>query len=105
MKCNKHLVLKGDSMMKKETVSKNGADIKKEYYNLFYGGYYDKWNYTTTDDRKLFCNIYEMILEEIEDYNVVKSVGTRVAINDDLRKKEIELKDIISRFEYLGIGL
>ena len=54
----------------------NGTESAKAKCNLLtvrYKAHYDKWN-TESDDRKLFCNIYEQLSEALNAMSEVENL-------------------------------
>lgn len=71
---------------------------KIDYFKLFYEDTYKGWHEKHVDDRQLFCNMYEQILEALESVKEIDNAYIKVAINHKLKKDSEILDNIMSRF-------
>ncbi len=79
--------------------SKSWKRRKLSYLEFFYGDNYKVWNELDLhDDRRLYCNIYELIKEALEslDDNPVNFVC--VAMNKYIEENENIMDRVISNF-------
>ena len=72
-------------------------DTKIKLLNLRYGKYRKAWE-GTSDDRKVFCNIYDMLVEACECMKSVRNNLIHVAFNRQFKEEEETLKEILQRF-------
>lgn len=72
-------------------------DTKIKLLNLLYGKYRKAWE-DTGDDRKVFCNIYDMLIEACECMKSVRNNLIYVAFNRQFKDEEKMLKEILHRF-------
>jgi hypothetical protein len=77
---------------------KQQVERKIKYFKLVTEKYYDKW-VNETDDRKLFCNQYELIIEALEDLKNVNSILLLSSFNIEFSERLKEMEQIIKRFE------
>lgn len=77
-----------------EKVLRKEADIM-----FFYGKEYLEWKDKHRDDRKLYCNIMEGLIEALEDLNKCRSVGMFVAYSRYERAEFKTLDEIKERFK------
>ncbi len=66
-------------------------------HNNKFKAYYDAWQ-NESDDRALFCRLYESILEECENMKKVKSNYINVAFNRLVKEDEEMMNEIVSFF-------
>lgn len=72
-------------------------DTKIKLLNLRYGKCRKAWE-STSDDRKVFCNIYDMLVEACECMKSVSNNLIHVAFNRQFKEEEETLKEILLRF-------
>ena len=60
--------------------------------------YYNRWNGVRSDDRGLFCRLYEIVIEEMENMKKVKSNFINCAFNRQIEKEEEMMRGIVGYF-------
>lgn len=73
------------------------ANLKIELLKINYKKYRETWK-DEQDDRLVFCNTYDMILEACEAMKSVTNNFIWVAFNEHYREEEQLLNDIIKHF-------
>lgn len=65
--------------------------------------YFVEWNTTDIrDDRSLFCNMYNIGLEEFENMKKVKSIFINVAFNEKMQENIDIMESIVECFNSMG---
>lgn len=77
--------------------SVKSAETKKELLKLEFGKERKAWD-GEKDDRGVFCNIYDMLMEALDDMKSVENSFIWVAFNNKFREEEKTLKEIKKRF-------
>lgn len=88
---------KRNCQQRKKLLNGEAMDTKIKLLGLRYGKYRKAWE-DTTDDRKVFCNMYDMLIGACE---CMKSVGNNlihVAFNRQFEDEERSLEKIVQRF-------
>lgn len=70
-----------------------------EYIKRFYSKYYEQWKGIYFDDRNRFCNLYELILNGLEEIPEDPYIYVKCAMNDTIRKDCETLDNIVKYFE------
>lgn len=84
--------------MKKSTVLKK-VDQKRSYLELMFKDCYTIWKSCKyTDDRQLYCNTYEQLMEMLEDLEKCRTIGMICAYNQASEKDIDRLKRIQENF-------
>lgn len=88
--------------MTKSFDNEEASEIRKSLLTSNYndiGRAYLRWsNEDHHDDRRVFVNIINMLLEALEDMKKVSNNTIRVAFNEHYNKITEELEEILSRF-------
>lgn len=77
--------------------SKKSADIKRQHLSFQFGKLRNQFE-CFNDDRKVFCNIYDMLMEAIDAMAIVENNLIWVAFNNEYRKEYSTLQSIADRF-------
>jgi hypothetical protein len=78
----------------------NWRDRKIEYLERLYGRWYEKYSGVNTfDDRRLYCNIYRMILEALKTLPEEPINYVCVAMNKAVEEDVNTLQNIVRNFE------
>ena len=80
--------------MKKHNKS---VEIKRNLLKLSFGDNRKEWE-GLTDDRCIFCNIYDMLIESLEEMENVESNFVWCAFNEKFNEEFKTLKKIKQRF-------
>ncbi|HIJ51316.1 MAG TPA: hypothetical protein HPP54_09740 [Nitrospinae bacterium] len=80
------------------------CDLKKRLLRDKYQATYEEWFGRFSNDKALFCRIYEIILEELENMKGVKSNYIRVAVMNKMAEDNARLDRIIDQFLKLEGG-
>lgn len=82
-----------------ERTSKNWKRRKLSYFEFFYGDNYKTWKELDLhDDRRLYCNIYEQVVDAINSLDDSPVVFVCVAMNKHIEEQENIMDRIISVF-------
>lgn len=83
---------------KKENFDKHWK-LKRQNLVRKYGKMYEAWNSLDVfDDRRMFCNIYEMLLEICDTMRSVKSNYVSLAVTKEVNADTKTMDEIIDRF-------
>lgn len=83
-----------------KTTKVRNVETKRYYLKIMYGRKYEEWRrLVEKDDRYLFCNIYEGLMDMLDDLEYCKSSGMLVAYNRYQKEQEEILKNIIENFK------
>ncbi len=72
-------------------------DTKIKLMELRYGKYRKAWE-DTSDDRKIFCNTYDMLIEACECMKSVRNTLIHVVFNRQFNDEEKTLEEILQQF-------
>ena len=72
--------------------------LKARVFKNKYEAYYNRWNGVRSDDRGLFCRLYEIVIEEMENMKKIKSNYINVAFNRSVEKESETMDDIVGYF-------
>lgn len=72
---------------------------KRSWLRFTYGDYVRQWEGIFNDDRQLFCNMYNQILDAIDDLEFCKNPIMFCAFNDYVKKDYEVMNRIIERFK------
>jgi hypothetical protein len=61
-------------------------------------GYYNRWNGVETDDRAIFCRMYEIIIENANKMRKVNSSYIMCAVNEAIDDDKEKMRETISYF-------
>ena len=80
-----------------------GMELKIWVFKRNFEEYFVEWNTTDIrDDRRLFCNMYNIGLEEFENMKKVKSTFINVAFNEKMQEKIETMESIVEFFNSRG---
>lgn len=82
----------------KKADSKKSADTKRKLLKLNFWKKRKEFEQFSNDDRRVFCNVYDMLMESLEVMESVENNYIWVAFNKKFRIDFEELKEIDSRF-------
>ena len=77
---------------------KSDYERKERLLKLQFQRAYDSWNTVFNDDRLLFCNMYEIMLEACNDMKKVKNNTIAVAFNRYFAEEMETMLRIYNRF-------
>lgn len=77
--------------------TKKDVNNYRDYLRLSFGKQYKIW-LKCADDRKLFCNIYETLMESLDEMENVSNNLVWVAYHEKFREEYQMLKNIKERF-------
>mgnify|MGYP001246484062 CR=1 FL=1 len=60
--------------------------------------YYNRWSEIYSDDRLIFCNVYNKVLESMEYMKKVNNLTIQVAMIEYYAKEEEYLREIVNYF-------
>lgn len=78
-------------------MKKNETATKIEALEMEFREYRDMWS-DCCDDRKVFCNVFDLLEEAIYDMEIVSNIYIRVAFNEKFSQDWNSLEKIVSRF-------
>ena len=83
--------------------SKKNAETKKRLLEFHFGRYYYRWLEEheagpINDDRNIFIGMYEQLVEAIDSMGRMKNSFVWVAFNNQMKKQEAEMCEIVKRF-------
>ena len=79
--------------------SKKSAEIKMNVFTGVFTKYYKQWDAEgVKDDRRVFCNMYEILKEALQASAEVTNNTIWVAFNEYFRKEERIMCEIVKRF-------
>ena len=85
-----------------ERTSKSWKRSKLSYLEFFYGSEYKSWkDLDTHDDRRLYCNTYEQIIDAINSLDDDPHNFVCVAMNKYIEEQENMMDRIIANFNPL----
>lgn len=68
------------------------------HYGAF-GRYYKEWNVEgIRDDRRVFCNLYEIIEDALKTSTTITNNTILVALNERLRRDQRQMSEIVKHF-------
>lgn len=76
----------------------NYSKAKIDYMEIVYGGYIKRFT-GYNDDRQLYINIYNMIIESLKSLDAEPTTFIRVAIDRHIAENTKYLDEIIEEFE------
>ena len=88
---------KDESRREKENV--NRAERLRSDLELMYGDLYTEWNGKYHDDRQIYCNIYNQMMEALEALNGMANVYVWVAVRHEMNRDEKVMREIEQKFE------
>ena len=78
---------------------------QQEYMDLFISSwkikferYYNRWSGIYSDDRLIFCNVYNMVLESMEYMKKVNNLTIQVSMIEYYEHQEEYLREIVNYF-------
>lgn len=85
--------------MNKMNDRKEAVDLKLSVLYGVFHRYYKEWNdQGVKDDRRVFCNLYEIIQEALRTSTTITNNTIIVALNEHIRKDERTMCEIVKRF-------
>ena len=73
-------------------------EVKMNLLKNVYGKKYHEWNGKYKDDRQLYCNLYEMLVEALETMKNIKNNFIWCAFNKEFKEELRIMHDIEERF-------
>jgi hypothetical protein len=77
---------------------KTSYETKKELLKCLYLKKYNEWNCNFQDDRQLFCNMYEILAEALDDMKNIKNNYIWVGFNYKFAADRETMDNILKRF-------
>lgn len=98
------MITKGDLTDVKMRLDSDFAKNRLEYLRWFFFADYQRW-YAYNDDRKIFCNMFENLLESIEVIDKVEH-NSIIALGYSMKCKECynDMEEIQKRFKEIEKG-
>lgn len=78
---------------------KSSSTVKREFLTFLYGGIIKKWKEEGhRDDRGIACNMYDLLIEALEELEGIKNISIVCAFNPYYNTQLTKIGDIVKRF-------